>query len=134
MPDLRRAVTPDMYRWLGQVAHLIELTCGQTVAIQFRVAMQDVGKFQSTSSETLLAIVFEALGRAEYLAPASYSGSYIAVKQPDFQSLDLCSGISLSRYREFLQAAFQPGPCLDPLPGVGACPYTPVGPWHLSQR
>ena len=28
----------------------------------------------------------------------------------DFQSPDLCSGISLSRYREFLQAAFQPDP------------------------
>ena len=39
----------------------------------------------------------------------------------------ICAAGSLSRYRKFLQAAFQPGPCLDPPPGGGACPYTPVG-------
>jgi hypothetical protein len=78
MPALHMAPTPDMYRWLGRVAPLIELTCGQVLAIQFRAAMQDLGKFRSQSPETLLAIVYEALGRAEFLAPAAYRGSFIA--------------------------------------------------------
>jgi hypothetical protein len=81
MPDLAHGpITPEMNRWLGRAALLVQLArCDTGSVVALRVASQNLnGSLRQGNAQTIAVIVNQALAKAELLAPAASQGSFIA--------------------------------------------------------
>ncbi len=80
MPDLAHGpITPEMNRWLGRATLLVELApCDMATVINFRVAAQSLQLAREMNAQTIAAIIHQALAVAEFRAPASAQGAFIA--------------------------------------------------------
>ncbi|MDZ4320218.1 MAG: hypothetical protein U1A07_15490 [Phenylobacterium sp.] len=80
MPDLSApgAVTNEANVWLGRVGALIDHCSDLTDRISFQLAVKGLtGSFDERNVQTIKAVVYAALGRAELAAPLSVQGSFI---------------------------------------------------------
>ena len=80
MPDLAHGpITPDMNRWLGQAALLVELAnCDIATVITLKVAAQKLQSvLREQNAQTIAVIVHQALAKAELSAPAASQGAFI---------------------------------------------------------
>lgn len=82
MPELGQSagpITPEMNRWMGRAAALVELVCDTADAAYFRVAAQSLhGVLRDDNAQAIAAIVHRALAQAEMMAPAASRGAFIA--------------------------------------------------------
>ena len=80
MPDLTSGpITPEMNRWLGRAAALVELTGDLANTVNLKVTSQSLdGVHRARNAQTIAAIVHQALAKAELMAPASSQGAFIA--------------------------------------------------------
>ena len=81
MPDLAHGgpITPEMNRWLGRAAVLVETSGDKATAATIKLSAQNLhGLLREGNAQTIAACVHQALAKAELLAPASYQGSFIA--------------------------------------------------------
>jgi hypothetical protein len=79
MPDLTHdPITPEVNRWLGRAAILVELAEPGSV-IALNLASQNLhGILREPNAQIITAIVHRALAWAEFLAPVSSQGAFIA--------------------------------------------------------
>jgi len=80
MPDLASdAVSPEANRWLGRAAALVEATgdLGDLTALKMAADTLTNRALRYGSSQTIAAIIYRALARAELKAPASAHGAFI---------------------------------------------------------
>jgi hypothetical protein len=80
MPDLTTGpITPEINKWLGRAAALVELTGDLANALQLKVASQNLSSpIRSINAQIIAATVHQALAKAELNAPASVQGAFIA--------------------------------------------------------
>jgi hypothetical protein len=80
MPDLAHGpITPEINRWLGRAAGLVELTGDLANAINLKVASQNLqSTLRETNAQAIAAIVYQALAKAEINAPSALHGTFIA--------------------------------------------------------
>jgi hypothetical protein len=82
MPDLGPAarITPDVNRWLGRAAQLVQETGAVVDHIAFTLACDGlIGVLRQQNAQQISAIVFRALAYAEANAPAAARGGFVGV-------------------------------------------------------
>jgi len=80
MPDLTAAgpISAETNKWLGRGAALMELAGIGVDHIQFSVAAQNMeGALRAGNAQTIKALLYAALARAELAAPAVAQGAFI---------------------------------------------------------
>jgi hypothetical protein len=80
MPDLAHGpITPEKNRWLGRATALVELTGDTVSAATLKVNSQHLaGPLREINAQGIMAIVHQALAKAELNAPAASQGAFIA--------------------------------------------------------
>jgi hypothetical protein len=80
MPDLANApITPEVNRWLGRAAALVEEGGDLAGATQLQSCSQFLTFNPAYNAQAIAAIVHQALAKAELKAPAAVQGTFIAV-------------------------------------------------------
>ena len=81
MPDLASGpITPEMNLWLGRAAALVEAT-GDTfgkIALTNAAQYLAIAPTRDHNAQTIAAVVYQALAKAELAAPAAVQGTFIA--------------------------------------------------------
>jgi hypothetical protein len=78
-PNLTAAPTPETYRWIAQVVALIEAgDLADTATLHVASEHLQGLSRRDMSAGTILAVVHQALARAELRAPAELQGAFIA--------------------------------------------------------
>jgi hypothetical protein len=73
-------ITPEINRWLGRAAHLVEATGDTIDLVSIRLASDGLTTvLRERNAQTTAAVVYRALAYAEANAPASARGAFIAV-------------------------------------------------------
>jgi hypothetical protein len=93
MPDLAAgAITNDMNRWLGRAAALVGETGDTANSITLQVASQHLKNslLREENAQTILAIVYTALAKAELAAPIQVQGTFMAAGN----TFDAFAGVS----------------------------------------
>jgi hypothetical protein len=80
MPSLDRAMTPDIHRWLGRAAHLVEEGGDMADSTMFRIACDGMAATtRNLSAHQIVTILHRSLARAEAAAPTAMLGAFIPV-------------------------------------------------------
>lgn len=73
-------ITPDINRWLGRAALLVEATGGRVDAISLKSASDMLNTIiRDTNAQQIAAVVYRALAVAEANAPATTRGAFVGV-------------------------------------------------------
>jgi hypothetical protein len=80
LPDLLEVpVKPATHVWLGRVGALVEAMGDGGKIAAFQVAVRSLhGILQEESAAQIIAAIYQTLGKAEFLAPLSAKGAFIA--------------------------------------------------------
>lgn len=77
-PIATAAITPEINRWLGQAAALVDEACDIADRSTFRVSAQNItGMRKYENAQAIVTILYTALAAAEMRAPASTQGQFI---------------------------------------------------------
>jgi hypothetical protein len=82
MPDLggQKPITPEINRWLGQVAHLVKATGNTADLIGLTVASDGLNSvLRDQNAQRIAAIVYRALAYAEANSPAAARGAFVGI-------------------------------------------------------
>jgi hypothetical protein len=78
MPDLATCpITPDVNRWIGRAAALVEESGDMPNLATMKVAAQYLVSNRAHNAQAIAAIVYGALAKAELNAPAATQGTFI---------------------------------------------------------
>jgi hypothetical protein len=77
MPEIPRTLTPEVNKWFGRLVALVECTKSTDIsALKTGVEFLETNRIHSL--QTIFAVAYAALARAELEAPAAIQGTFIA--------------------------------------------------------